>query len=444
MIKIYSMHKLLSYVNSLIVALLFTVVLLAGCKKNELPPEEIFVRAIPLDGSIIYPTTQLDSISLINKSTSWFNTNKAFDELFDVKKSLFSGFELGLDNKFYPFNYTNENLWNASKNYYWFNFGSYIYTDLTGDEKKDLWAYYLKNPWPTNSKGLHLFTEYQNDSTRYDLQFGLTEVRKCVVADLDNDKKKEIVLFSTGYDALPFPGDSIGIFYPSTKKYKYLSADRGYFQGGATGDINGDGLQDIIAYSGGSKTVPIHPTAYINKGNNNFQLSNNIFRGFTETRDDNFYTVELFDVNGDGFLDMILGARDRLRVVIYKAGLFNKANAISLPILPGLEVMDVAFLDFDGDGSLDILTMNNMSAYQGYALRLYLNRGTKFIDVTKEYFDVFEEGGKNTWIKWIHLFDYDKDGDLDVVADGLYGELYDNRSKIFWQNNTGFFKYRKD
>ena len=108
MIKIYSMHKLLSYVNSLIVALLFTVVLLAGCKKNELPPEEIFVRAIPLDGSIIYPTTQLDSISLINKSTSWFNTNKAFDELFDVKKSLFSGFELGLDNKFYPFNYTNE------------------------------------------------------------------------------------------------------------------------------------------------------------------------------------------------------------------------------------------------------------------------------------------------------------------------------------------------
>ena len=106
--------------------------------------------------------------------------------------------------------------------------------------------------------------------------------------------------------------------------------------------------------------------------------------------------------------------------------------------------MDVAFLDFDGDGSLDILTMNNMSAYQGYALRLYLNRGTKFIDVTKEYFDVFEEGGKNTLIKWIHLFDYDKDGDLDVVADGLYGELYNNKSKVFWQNNSGFFKYRKD
>jgi hypothetical protein len=140
----------------------------------------------------------------------------------------------------------------------------------------------------------------------------------------------------------------------------------------------------------------------------------------------------------------MLGARDRLRVVLYKTGLFNKANAINLPITPGLEVMDFAFLDFDGDGSLDILTMNNKDTYQGYALRLYLNRGTKFIDVTKEYFDVFEASGKNAWIKWIHLFDYDKDGDLDVVADGLYGELYDNKSKVFWENNSGFFKYRKN
>jgi len=129
---------------------------------------------------------------------------------------------------------------------------------------------------------------------------------------------------------------------------------------------------------------------------------------------------------------------------LYKTGLFNKANVINLPIAPGLEVMDFEFLDFDGDGRLDILTMNNKNIYQGFALRLYLNRETKFIDVTKEYFDVFEASGTNAWIKWIHLFDYDKDGDLDVVADGLYGELYDNKSKVIWENNSGFFKYRKN
>ncbi len=417
--------------------LLIIVFLTMGCKKTavDAPPN----RVPKPDGTIVYSTAILDSVSLINKTTSWHNTNKSFSTLFNMQFSLYSGFELTPAQQFIPFNYTNQNTWSANKTYYWQSPGAYVFTDLTGDGKKDLWAFLYRNPWPTNTKGLNLFTEYEADSTSYNVQFGLTEVRKIVLSDIDNDGNMEVVLFSTGYDRDPFPGDSISIFYPKDKAYQYLCSDLGFFQGGTTGDINGDGLMDIIAYSGGSKSVPIHPTAYLNQGNRRFKLSNHIFKGFTITNDDNYYTVELFDLNNDGLLDLLLGGNEKLRLILNNAGTFNRATAINIPIETSLALMDLAFMDFDEDGKTDILAMNNKDLYQGYALRLYLNRGKSFVNATKDYFNNSEEKGLNTWIKWIRLFDQDKDGDIDIVADGLYGELFDNRSKIHWQNNSGYF-----
>ncbi len=417
--------------------LLIIVFLTMGCKKTavDAPPN----RVPKPDGTIVYSTAILDSVSLINKTTSWHNTNKSFSTLFNMQFSLYSGFELTPAQQFIPFNYTNQNTWSANKTYYWQSPGAYVFTDLTGDGKKDLWAFLYRNPWPTNTKGLNLFTEYEADSASYNVQFGLTEVRKIVLSDIDNDGNMEVVLFSTGYDRDPFPGDSISIFYPKDKAYQYLCSDLGFFQGGTTGDINGDGLMDIIAYSGGSKSVPIHPTAYLNQGNRRFKLSNHIFKGFTITNDDNYYTVELFDMNNDGLLDLLLGGNEKLRLILNNAGTFNRATAINIPIETSLALMDLAFMDFDEDGKTDILAMNNKDLYQGYALRLYLNRGKSFVNATKDYFNNSEEKGLNTWIKWIRLFDQDKDGDIDIVADGLYGELFDNRSKIHWQNNSGYF-----
>jgi hypothetical protein len=268
---------------------------------------------------------------------------------------------------------------------------------------------------------------------------GLQEVRKAVVAEMDNDGQKEIILFSTGYDNQPFPGDSIGIFKPLSKKYQYLNKDLGYFQGGAAGDINGDGKADIVAYSGGSKLVPIHPAAYLNNGNMNFQLANQLFKGFSNTTDDNYYTVELFDITGDGKLDLCLGGKNRLRIVPNNNSTFNRKEAINIKVDLSLEVLDMLFMDFDEDGKIDILTLNNKNGYQGYALQLHLNRGKQFIEVTQEYFDKNHESGIDSWIKWLRLFDYDQDGDLDIVADGLHGSLFNKNTVVHWKNNNGYF-----
>lgn len=393
----------------------------------------------PEIANTIYPLNTLDSLSNINKTTSWYHTNKSFDQLFNVQRSLYWGFEQ-TTNGLIPYNTSTTNTWSANKSYYWNDLGGYLYTDLTGDGLKDLWAYYYKNPWPTNAPGLHLFSEYEANPTVYDLQKGLVQVRKNVLADLNNDKKNEIVLFSSGYDAMPFPGDLIGIFHVDQKKYQYLTADIGYFHGGATGDINEDGLIDIVAYSGGSAVIPVHPTAYINKGGGKFELSNHLFKGFN-TSDDNYYTVELFDINKDGHLDLFLGGSGKLNIIIQKNKEFVRQEFIAIPLAKDLEVLDIAFLDFNRDGNMDVLTMSNKNTYQGYELNLFLNTGTGFVDATSKYFDSYTGQGKNSWIKWIHLFDYDKDGDIDVVGDGLFGDLsggIQNR-KIWWKNKGGKF-----
>lgn len=391
----------------------------------------------------VYLISILDSISAINKTTSWYTTNKSFDQIFDVFGSYYWGFE-SIGSSLIPYNTGTTATWSSSKSYYWNDLGTYLYTDLTGDGKKDLWAYYWKNPWPTNAIGLHLFSEYEKDKYEADIQFGLTQVRKCVVTDFNNDKQKEVMLFSSGYDGHPFPGDSLGIFWVKEKRYQYLNKDIGYFHGGATGDINKDGFVDIVAYSGGSAIIPIHPTCYINNGKGDFTLSKEVFKNFNQDGSDNYYTVELFDIDGDGWLDLFLGGQEKLRIIPNKNGVFDRANAKMVQSEKGLELMDIAFMDFDLDGKLDILTMSNKSGYNGYGLRLFLNKGNEFVDATSNYFDITSEEGQGGWIKWIHLFDYDNDGDIDVVGDGLFGVLNGNKGrKIFWRNNNGKFNQVK-
>ena len=422
--------------NKLKYLLLITIVsqTISSCKKTS---EKEIVK-VP----VVYPLNTLDSFSVINKTTSWYTTTRAMTQLFDVFLSRYWGFEFLANGTLLPYNTYTTNTWNASKSYFWNDLGTYLYTDFTGDGKKDLWAYYWKGPWPTNALGLHLYSEYEKNPNIYDLQIGLTQVRKCVVSDMDNDNSPDIMLFSSGYDGMPFPGDSLAIFYPKNVKYQFLSKDIGYFHGGATGDINNDGLIDIIAYSGGSAAIPVHPTCYINKGGQTFELNNKVFKNFTQM--DNYYTVELFDINNDGKLDLFLGSSKTLRVIPNINGDFDRSKAIDFPIDSNLEIMDIAFLDFDFDGKIDVLTMSNKN-YNGYGLRLFLNKGTSFLESTKNYFDVTDGEGKNAWIKWIRLFDYDLDGDIDVVADGLFGELNGSKGKrIYWRNDVGKFHQTKD
>jgi hypothetical protein len=159
--------------SSLQYNLLITLLLLISCKKNDPEFTENFTRTPKPEGTQVYGVATLDSYSSINKKTSWYQTTLSFSSLFNPEKSYYTGFEITPDLEKLPYNRSNTHNWGAQKSYYWFSKGTYLYTDLTGDGFKDLWAFYFKSPWPTNEKGLHLFSEYEKDSTNHLVQHGL-------------------------------------------------------------------------------------------------------------------------------------------------------------------------------------------------------------------------------------------------------------------------------
>jgi hypothetical protein len=399
---------------------IITIITLFGCSKIA-PGTYVFPR-IKKENVVTPEITpkivknHFENLSSINKTTSWYRNTQSFDKLFSLKDNLqsislnnLSGFQVDL--------------------------GGYVYTDLNNDNKKDLFVYYHKSPWPSNEIGLNLFVEYESNKSNLDIQKGLTHIRKLALGDLNKDGSDEIVCFSSGHDTKPWPGDSIQIFYPKEKRYKYLSEDIGYFHGGATGDINNDGLIDILAYSGFSQNIKTHATCYINKGNGNFELKNDIFKSI-KIGDDNFYTMELFDINNDGWLDLLLGGNGQFSIIYNNKGIFD--NRVDLKIESNDSPLDIGFMDLNNDSKMDLIINSTSTNYNGYKLHAFIQIDNyNFLNNTDEYFNQYQSNSNGTWIKWLRFFDYDNDGDIDLVGDGLYGNLLNK--KIWWENKLNKF-----
>ncbi len=119
-------------------------------------------------------------------------------------------------------------------------------------------------------------------------------------------------------------------------------------------------------------------------------------------------------------------------------GIFDYSKGINIQEKE-LTPHDIDFFDFDNDGIKDILVLNT-NAYNGYSINLYKFTFADFSEITENFFTettYFGTQEQHTWLKWLHIFDRDNDGDLDIVGDGLFGDIVD--SNIFWRNDNGKF-----
>ncbi|ULQ56399.1 VCBS repeat-containing protein [Flavihumibacter rivuli] len=182
-------------------------------------------------------------------------------------------------------------------------------------------------------------------------------------------------------------------------------------------DINGDKANDLVVVSGGNefygKDSLMQPRAYLNDGKGKLSKLPEAFKGIFLTGS----CIAPHDVNGDGAIDLFIGARAvpfEYGVIPTSYLLLNDGKGkftIAPPVLSaafnqlGL-VKQARWVDLDGDKDKDLLL-----ALEWDGIIALMNEGGKFARKVLS--------GQSGWWNTVDAVDLDNDGDLDIVAGNL-------------------------
>lgn len=252
---------------------------------------------------------------------------------------------------------------------------------------------------------------------------GLVHGRKGVVGDFNNNGYPDIFFAGHGADVHPFPGEypimllnNEGNGFTETRFENLV----GFWHSVTSGDVNNDGNLDIVLVdpqlkNGGGYIL-------LNDGFGNFTANQNLIN--SEIAGAKF-TSELFDINEDEFLDLIVTGHDyegSLSAIIYgKSNDFN-GEQIFLPTRTGYGVaVDFQFFDINEDGDYEIIINrtgdpeNGLGFYAGWFIQVLELSGGEYVDATDKYIsDNFQEDSH--WIAWLHISDRNNDGTLQLYS----------------------------
>jgi len=239
------------------------------------------------------------------------------------------------------------------------------------------------------------------------------------VADVNGDGLDDVFIGgAAGVPGKLFLQRRDGSFVESTQGQPW-AADKEYEDWGAVFfDANGDGRPDLYVASGGYQLSPVsrrlQDRLYINRGGGRFVRDSQALPAMpTSTA-----AVAAGDFTGDGKLDLFVGGRLAPRNYPYPArsyllrndgGKFTDVTEEVAPELarPGGMITAAVWIDFDGDGRLDLVT-----AGEWMPLQFFHNDGGKLRNVTASM------GLPPTRGWWYSLAtgDFNHDGHPDLVA----------------------------
>lgn len=259
---------------------------------------------------------------------------------------------------------------------------------------------------------------------------GLQHPRKILTGDYNGDNLMDAFIIGTGYDALPFPGESPVLLLNNGNGFDYqkLSDVSGFFHGGSSADFDNDGDLDIFINGVPSTDESLF---LINDGLGNFSKSTQfIDEAFHQNT--KYYTSEFIDVNSDGFIDLLLAGHEHEganTVILWgnSSGKYYEDLSTVIPEVNGYNiVVDIDAIDIDNDGDKDLVLnrVDSNNFYQNYYLQILENGGDyNFSDVTNS--SISNNSGTD-WLIWVHIQDLNNDGNLDIYLEG------DHRNNLKW------------
>jgi TolA-binding protein len=251
------------------------------------------------------------------------------------------------------------------------------------------------------------------DVTKNSLIGSKTGGNKALFFDMDHDGDLDMYE-SRSNSNLMFRNNGDGTFEEQAEKMGMDDA-KGNSPSSAFGDFDDDGDIDLFV---------------VNENSGNILFSNQRQGSYKDiTKESGLKTSDgsgaaaVGDYNNDGFPDIFVTSIKAGNYELFKNkgnGNFEseKGTKEMFSALQHVKVFDVSFFDFDNDGFQDLIIAGQSEDKDGRGLILYHNDGKgHFADVSRLLPDEPKSGRE------IALFDYNNDGDIDIVIAGINGGI---------------------
>ncbi|HTR01326.1 MAG TPA: VCBS repeat-containing protein [Candidatus Acidoferrum sp.] len=342
----------------------------------------------------------------------------------------------------------------------------YSTADLNGDGQSDLVLSLIRGAQLTNNPGFAP-TFFLNDgngglvNVSSQVQGGVTVLKagdSIAVGNLDADPQSEVVIVSDGLRELR-TGDVVSFYDSTANGLVNLSSTLPSFSPtnnptsgtpndphaligdqALIGDLNGDGLNDVLITTASAPDNPQPAVMLINNGNDTFTVHADAgLTAFSRLHWgsggplDFWYNTSLIDANGDGVKDIFVGLEDNQGVrsnfiaLNDGHGNFSQSNVIPLPAplygTNNTQTRGSAVADFNGDGRPDLVLAETQRSpfLAGRAIQLLYNTGNGFTDESARIkFVNPRPDGTQTYTNsdQITVLDFNGDGFPDIFERG--------------------------
>ena len=238
---------------------------------------------------------------------------------------------------------------------------------------------------------------------------------RALVADLNGDGILDVVEADYGDGTISvLLGNPDGTFQA---RHSYPAGSCSSPNWISMGDLNGDGIQDVVCNGQGNSTISV----LLGNGDGSFRTGASYPLSIGPS------SIAIGDFNGDGIQDLAITGNTSSTVAILLGngdGTFQPQT--TYPI--GTYANSVAIGDFNGDGNLDLVVANSGSN----TISVLLGNGDGTFQPQTTY-------ATGSWPDALAVADFDGDGHLDIVV----GSYSSNTVGVFIGNGDGTFQSQR-